>query len=65
MLVRNTGRQESYFKNRKLLHKLESGDCGLPFATEYIDIEQKHLLEQFDKLIELRKKKKKPEPNNR
>lgn len=46
----------SYFKKRQLLHKLESGDCGSPFAKEYIESEQKRLLDQFDKLIEIEKR---------
>ena len=38
----------SYFKNGKLLHKLESGDCGSPFAEDYLIQEQKRLSERFE-----------------
>jgi hypothetical protein len=41
----------SYFENGILLHKIESGDCGAPFATEYLLAEQKRLLSQFNELI--------------
>ena len=47
----------SYFENGKLLHKIESGDCGAPFATEYLLSEQKRIKTNFDKLIELVNKK--------
>lgn len=47
----------SYLENGKLLHKIESGDCGAPFATEYLLSEQKRLKTNFDRLIELANKK--------
>ena len=31
----------SYFENGKLIHKLESGDCGAPFAKDYLIEERK------------------------
>ena len=47
----------SYFKNGELIHKVESGDCGAPFASDYLLEEQKRLLTEFKKLVELEKKK--------
>lgn len=47
----------SYLENGKLLHKIESGVCGAPFATEYLLSEQKRLKTNFDRLIELANKK--------
>ena len=47
----------SYFENGKLIHKLESIDCGTPFADEYLLEEQKRIKTNFEKLIELTRKK--------
>jgi hypothetical protein len=47
----------SYFENGELIHKLESQDCGAPFADEYLLEEQKRIKTNFKKLIELTKKK--------
>ncbi|MBX3164180.1 MAG: hypothetical protein KF900_06830 [Bacteroidetes bacterium] len=45
----------SYFENGSLIHKIESGDCGAPFATEYLLEEQKRIKADFDKLIKQKK----------
>lgn len=42
----------SYFENGELIHKIESGDCGAPFAKEYLLKEQKRITSNFKKLIE-------------
>jgi hypothetical protein len=47
----------SYFSNGKLLHQLNNQDCGSPFASDYLLEEQKRLLTEFKKLIELEKTK--------
>ena len=47
----------SYFEKGKLIHKLESQDCGAPFADDYLLEEQKRIKTNFEKLIELIKKK--------
>lgn len=46
----------SYFKNGKLLHQINSQDCGAPFSDEYLQDEQKRLMIEFEKLIVLSKK---------
>lgn len=38
----------NYFKNGKLLHQLHSGDCGAPFAKDYLLAEQKRILSDFE-----------------
>ena len=47
----------SYFSNGKLLHQLNNQDCGSPFASDYLLEEQKRLLIEFKKLVELEKTK--------
>lgn len=46
----------SYFNKGKLLHQLNNQDCGSPFANNYLLEEQKRLINEFEKLIELEKK---------
>jgi hypothetical protein len=46
----------SYFKNGKLLHQINSQDCGAPFSEEYLQDEQKRLMKEFEKLMTLSKK---------
>lgn len=46
----------SYFKNGKLVHQINSQDCGAPFSDEYLQDEQKRLMKEFEKLIVLSKK---------
>lgn len=46
----------SYFKNGKLLHQINSQDCGAPFSDEYLQDEQKRLKIEFEKLITLKNK---------
>jgi hypothetical protein len=41
----------SYFENGKLLHQLNSEDCGSPFADDYLREEQKRIKADFEKLI--------------
>lgn len=41
----------SYFDNRKLLHQINSQDCGSPFADDYLLEEQKRIKADFEKLI--------------
>jgi hypothetical protein len=43
----------SYFDNGKLLHQINSQDCGSPFADDYLLEEQKRLKKDFEKLIKL------------
>lgn len=43
----------SYFENAKLLHQINSQDCGSPFADDYLIKEQKRIKTDFDKLIKL------------
>lgn len=46
----------SYFENGKLVHQINSQDCGAPFANDYLLEEQKRIRADFDKLIDLRNK---------
>lgn len=41
----------SYFENGEIIHKIESGDCGAPFAKEYMIEEEKRVTNNFKKLI--------------
>jgi hypothetical protein len=43
----------SYFVNGKLIHILNSEDCGAPFSSDYITEEQKSILEEYHKLLKL------------
>lgn len=43
----------SYFQNGKLIHQLESGDCGAPFAEDYLKEEQQKLINNFSELLKL------------
>ena len=43
----------SYFDNGKLLHQINSQDCGSPFADDYLREEQKRIKADFEKLIKL------------
>ena len=47
----------NYFENGKLLHQLSSEDCGAPMANDYIEIEQKRILNNFDIVIKLKNEK--------
>jgi hypothetical protein len=49
--------ERSYFENGKLIHKIENGDCGAPFADDYLLGEQEKIKTGFEKLIELVKKR--------
>ncbi len=42
-----------YFVNGKLIHILNSEDCGAPFSSDYIAEEQKSILSEFSKLLKL------------
>jgi hypothetical protein len=46
----------SYFRNGKLLHLINSQDCGAPFADDYLLEEQKVILKEFEKLVGVGKK---------
>mgnify|MGYP000467570392 FL=1 len=43
----------SYFVNGKLIHILNSEDCGAPFSSDYIAEEQKSILGEYSKLLKL------------
>lgn len=43
----------SYFENGKLLHQINSQDCGSPFADDYLLGEQKRISADFEKLLKL------------
>lgn len=43
----------SYFEAGKLLHKIESGDCGSPFASDYLLSEEKRIKDDFEKLTKM------------
>jgi len=45
----------SYFADREILHKFETGDCGAPFARDYMEEEQLRLLTNFNYLMNLEK----------
>lgn len=47
----------NYFEKGKLVHLVNSLDCGAPFSSDYIDGEQKRISEAFQKLLKLRKEK--------
>lgn len=38
---------KNYLRNNKLLHKINSQDCGSPFSDEYINTEQKRILDLY------------------
>lgn len=42
-----------YFVNGKLIHILNSEDCGAPFSSDYIAEEQKSILSEYIKLLKL------------
>ncbi len=42
-----------YFVNGKLIHILNSEDCGAPFSSDYIAEEQKSILSEFSQLLKL------------
>ncbi|HIB8178704.1 hypothetical protein [Elizabethkingia anophelis] len=42
-----------YFVNGKLIHILNSEDCGAPFSSDYIAEEQKSILSEYSKLLKL------------
>ncbi|MCT3733616.1 hypothetical protein HZQ80_05425 [Elizabethkingia anophelis] len=42
-----------YFVNGKLIHILNSEDCGAPFSSDYIAEEQKSILSEYNKLLKL------------
>lgn len=43
----------SYFQDGKLIHQLESGDCGAPFAEDYLKEVQVKLMNNFNELLKL------------
>lgn len=47
----------SYFANGKLLHQISNQDCGSPFASDYLLVEQERLLTEFKRLLKLENKK--------
>ncbi|HCA06991.1 hypothetical protein [Chryseobacterium sp.] len=47
----------NYFEKGKLLHSINSLDCGAPFSSDYIAEEQKRFSESFQKLLKLRNEK--------
>ncbi|MDV3574246.1 hypothetical protein CMU59_07905 [Elizabethkingia anophelis] len=42
-----------YFVNGKLIHILNSEDCGAPYSSDYIAEEQKSILSEYSKLLKL------------
>jgi hypothetical protein len=42
---------KSYFINNKLINKIESQDCGAPFATDYLEEEEKRITDNYKYLI--------------
>lgn len=47
----------NYFEKGKLVHVLNSLDCGAPFSGDYIMEEEKRITELFNKLLKLSKEK--------
>lgn len=47
----------NYFEKGKLVHVLNSLDCGAPFSSDYINEEQKRFSVAFKKLLKIRKMK--------
>lgn len=47
----------NYFEKGKLIHVMNSMDCGAPFSGDYIMEEEKRLTELFKKLLKLSKEK--------
>jgi hypothetical protein len=43
----------SYFEKRKLIHQINSEDCGSPFSDDYLLEEEKQIKAEFEKLIKL------------
>ena len=43
-----------YFEKGKLLHMINSHDCGAPFAADYLLNEEKRLKKQFEQLVKLK-----------
>jgi hypothetical protein len=44
-----------YFLNARLIHIIDSQDCGAPFSADYIAEEEKRMKEDFKKLLHLEK----------
>lgn len=42
-----------YFVNGKLIHILNSEDCGAPFSSDYIAEEEKSILSEYSQLLKL------------
>lgn len=47
----------NYFEKGKLLHAINSLDCGAPFSSDYIAEEEKRFSESFQKLLKLKNEK--------
>ncbi|WP_223607276.1 hypothetical protein [Chryseobacterium sp. OSA05B] len=47
----------NYFEKGKLLHAINSLDCGAPFSSDYMAEEEKRFSESFQKLLKLRNEK--------
>ncbi|MDR2235666.1 MAG: hypothetical protein LBE92_06050 [Chryseobacterium sp.] len=43
-----------YFENGKLIHIINSEDCGAPFSRDYISEEQKRISEEYGRLLKLK-----------
>lgn len=46
-----------YFEKGKLIHVMNSLDCGAPFSRDYIDGEEKRFSESFQNLLKLKQEK--------
>lgn len=46
--------KKSYFTNKGLIHQVVSGDCGAPWASEYLEEEEYRLVSEYRYLIERR-----------
>jgi hypothetical protein len=44
----------NYFEKGKLIHQLSSEDCGAPMSDEYLKVEQKRILSNFEKIMKLK-----------
>lgn len=45
--------ERNYFDKEKLIHQLSSEDCGSPMTNEYLQAEQKRILQKMNRILKL------------
>ena len=49
--------ERNYFDKGKLIHQLNSEDCGSPMADDFLQAEQKRILQKLTRILKLEKEK--------